>query len=280
MTRKLCQIALALGFFFTLETAFAQDYEYHPALSDRFLFTLGAFKSDNLFKLSASRAEQAKRSEIDFGNTIGVDENTTVFNGQLRWKFGEEMNWSLWGQYFQNNATGKAVLKKDVDWDDLTFKQGSSVGGEVKAEVIRIFIGRSLVNNQQNDFGIGFGLHNMKLSAFIEGEVLLEDNATAFRKADASNSAPLPNLGSWYNFSPARNWLLHGRVDWMSANIGDYDGTLWNASAGVNYQFSRNFGIDASYQLFNINVNVDKSDWQGSVDLRYRGPVVSVTANW
>ena len=31
----------------------AQDYDYHPALSDNFSISLGWFKSDNAFKISA-----------------------------------------------------------------------------------------------------------------------------------------------------------------------------------------------------------------------------------
>jgi len=69
-------------------------------------------------------------------------------------------------------------------------------------------------------------------------------------------------------------------VDWISANIGDYDGTLWNTNVGVNYQLFRNFGLDLSYQYFNLNLNVNKSDWNGSADMTYSGPVISLTGNW
>jgi hypothetical protein len=94
------------------------------------------------------------------------------------------------------------------------------------------------------------------------------------------DNQPLPNIGAWYNFSPARNWLLHGRVDWISANIGDYDGTLWNTSVGVSYQAWRHIGFDLSWQYFNLNLKVDKSDWRGKADMTYSGPVLAITGNW
>ena len=81
-------------------------------------------------------------------------------------------------------------------------------------------------------------------------------------------------------YSPARRWLITSRVDFMTASIGDYDGTLWNGNIGVNYQAGRHFGIGLAYQYFSINVKVDKSDWQGKVNLKHYGPIVSVTANW
>ena len=82
------------------------------------------------------------------------------------------------------------------------------------------------------------------------------------------------------SFSPAKKWLIHARLDWIGASIGDYSGDLWNANIGVNFQAWRHVGIDLSYQYFSLNVNVDKSDWFGSLDVTYNGPKVSITANW
>ena len=175
----------------------AQDFEYHPALSDNFTLMLGAFDSDNSFKISA---DDRIEGQIDFIDKLGVDGRSTLFNGQLRWKFGKDRKWSIWGQYFENSSSGEAVLTEDIDWQDVTFRQGSFVGAGVKMAVTR--------------------------------------------------------------------------VDWISANIGDYKGTLWNTSVGVNFQAFRHVGFDLSYQYFNLNLSVNKTDWRGDVDLTYSGPVL------
>ena len=167
-----------------------------------------------------------------------------------------------------------------VEWQDLTFRAGTFVEGNVSFDVIRVFIGRSLFKNEQNDFGIGAGLHNLDLKATLGGEIKIDDETTDYQSASASASQPLPNLGAWYLYSPARKWLIHGRVDWISANIDKYDGTLWNTSIGVNYQAFRHVGFDLSYQYFNLNANVDDPDWRGGVDMTYSGPVIAVIANW
>jgi len=257
----------------------AQDYEYHPALSDRFTATLGAFRSSNAFKVESDVIDDPG-DDIDFDDSLGVSKHSTLFNGQLRWKFSKKKRWSLWGQYFSNNATGETVLTKDVEWDGITFREGTFVGAGVKLAVARVFIGRSFIMNDRNDFGVGIGLHNLDMNTYIEGEIKIDDETTGFQRAEVGASQPLPNIGAWYNFSPARNWLLHARVDWISANIGDYDGTLWNTSVGVNYQAWRHIGFDLSWQYFNLNLKVDKSDWKGEADMTYSGPVLAITGNW
>ena len=130
------------------------------------------------------------------------------------------------------------------------------------------------------DFGIGAGLHNLKISSFVEGAVPVVDETTEFMREEAKLSQPLPNIVAWGRYSPAKRWLIHGRVDWISANIGAYDGTLWNINGGVNFELFRNMGIDLSYQYFGLDLTVDKSEWQGSADLTYKGPVVSIAATW
>jgi hypothetical protein len=277
------KIILNLGLFtsfllFSASTQ-AQDYEYHPALSDNFRASVGWFKSDNTFKVSVNGVD-TDLGEINLGDNVGVDDTNSLLNLQLRWNFGNDDKWSLWGQYFKNKASGGAQLQEDVEWRDVTFREGSFVGAGVSLEIIRLFAGYSFIKDDRSDFGAGIGIHNLDISTYIEGEILVDDGGTGFHRGEADSSQPLPNLGVWYDYSPARKWLLHARVDWISANIGDYDGTLWNTNVGVNYQLFRNIGIDLSYQFFNLDVGVDSSDWKGTADLTYSGPVISVTGNW
>jgi len=261
-------------------TLLAQDSNYHPMMTDNFVFSVGAFRSDNAFKISSSRLGSIETGDIDFGDSIGVDKSSTLLNAQLRWKFGKKRKWSLWGQYFKNDAKGSRELIEDVEWNDLIFRDGTFVEGGVKIEVTRLFVGRSFVKNEQHDFGAGVGIHNLDLGAFIGGEVRINDATTGYQRADSDASQILPNLGAWYSFSPASRWALHGRVDWISANVGDYDGTMWNTNLGVNFQAWRHVGFDLSYQYFDIDLKVDKSDWSGEVKLTYSGPVLGVTVNW
>lgn len=260
-------------------TVSAQDADYHPAISDNFVLGIGAFRSDNTFKISAG-GRDIENDEIDFGNSVGVDDSNTLFNAQLRWKFGKKRKWSIWGQYFENNAKGDATLTEDVEWQGLVFREGTFVEAGVDIAVTRLFLGYSFVKNDQHDFGVGAGIHNLDIGAFIGGEAMINDETTGYQREEVGGSQILPNIGTWYNFSPAKKWLLHGRVDWISANIDKYDGTMWNFNAGVNFQAWRHVGFDLSYQYFNIDLKVDDDDWIGGAEMTYSGPIISMTFTW
>ena len=275
------RLALYVIVLLTSPTALmAQDYQYHPILSDNFTASLGFMRSSNAFKLESDRLGDLG-DDVDFDDSLDVSDHSTFFNGQLRWKFGSERKWSIAGQYFSNSANGDAVLEEDIEWNGLTFGAGTFVESEVKIAVTRLFVGRSFFKNDQNDFGLGIGLHNLDISAYIEGEVIVDgESLGGVERAEADANQPLPNIGGWYNYSPSRNWLLHARVDWISANIGDYDGSLWNASAGVGYQIWRNVGIDLAWQWFGLDLKVDSDDWKGRSKMTYSGPVIAVNFNW
>ena len=259
--------------------AFAEETDFHPSLSDRFTFSAGAFRSTNTFKIKAEGSE-IDGNYIDFGNSVGVEENNTIADIQLRWKFGSTKKWSIAGQYFKNDSTGTSTLKEDITFGDTTFDEGSFVDGGVTIEIARLFLGRSLILNDQTDFGVGLGIHNLDISAFIGGDISINDSSTGERREKVNADGILPNIGTWYNFSPSKKWLLHARVDWISADIDEYDGSMWNTNAGVSYQAWRHIGFDLSYQYFNIDLNVSESTWKGGVDMTYSGPVISMTANW
>jgi len=276
---KQIRLWLAVAAFLPSGALLAQDYDWHPALSDTFTASLGAMRSADSFKIQAN-APGDPGDDIDFGDSLDVSKHSTFFNGQLRWKFGHSKRWSLWGQYFSNDAKGGAELEEDLEWDGNTYLAGTYAEAGVKLAVTRVFLGYSFVKNERNDFGVGAGIHNLDIKAYIEGEILIQGDSTTNQRDEVRADQILPNIGAWYNFAPSKRWLLHGRVDWISANVGDYDGTLWNATAGVNFQAWRHVGLDLSWQYFNLNLNVDKTDWSGGVDMTYSGPVLALTFGW
>jgi hypothetical protein len=257
----------------------AQDSTYHPALTDNFNLYVGVFRSENILKLGAG-AGAVQGTEIDFNQAARVDKSNTIGNVELAWKFGKGRKWQVAGQYFSTKASGDAILEEDVEWQDVLFPEGSFVEAGVQLDIIRLFVGRSLIKNERQNLGIGLGIHDLDVSAYVGGEARVIVDSTGYIRRDANLTQPLPNLGAWYDYSPARRWLVHARADWIGASIDEYDGSLWNVNVGINFQPWRNVGLDLSYEFFRLNGNVDRKSWYGGLEMRYSGPVFSLTANW
>jgi hypothetical protein len=42
---------------------------------------------------------------------------------------------------------------------------------------------------------------------------LIDGVPTGFQRGDVDASAPMPNIGGWYYFSPSKRWLLEARLE-------------------------------------------------------------------
>lgn len=270
-----CMLALVA---LTLPSQVVAQWETdrHPKLTDRFLFSAGAFVPKKNLELRVDGS--TRLAAIDFDERLGLSSEETTGSGELRWRFGQK--WSVSSQYFKTSDSATAALTEDVNWGDYVLREGSGVGAGVGLAVARIFAGRALSSGANYEFGLGFGLHWLEISAFVEGEFFVNDESTGFRTESVSADAPLPNVGGWYWYALSPRWLVTTRVDWFGASIGDYSGDLWNANAGLTFQAWRHVGFSVSYQYFKVDIDVDKSDWRGAANLTYDGPYVAVNVNW
>ena len=123
-------------------------------------------------------------------------------------------------------------------------------------------------------------IHWLEFGVFIEGDIIISGGGNPFRSESVSADAPLPNLGAWYMYSISPNWAVKARVDWLDVDVGDYGGQLINASLGVNYQMFEHFGLGLSYNLFDLDVTISKSDWQGRAKLTYEGLFANLSFYW
>jgi hypothetical protein len=245
-------------------------------MTDKFNLGVGFFwpKKSYNFRVDGSHHEE----EIDFDETLGLNEYETTGSLNFRWRFGEK--WSFWGQYWSTSDKGGAILEEDIEWEDVIFKAGTFANGGVETAIARTFFGRTFSSGPQHEFGVGAGLHWMELDTFFEGEIIIDEDSTGFHRASVDAGFPLPNIGAWYMYSWSPKWLFQARLDWLSASIGDYSGSLWNSQAGIHWQAFKNIGVGLYYNNFSLDVDVDKSDWRGKAESKQRGPYLALTATW
>lgn len=251
--------------------------DVHPWLEDDFIISLGAFLPSKEFKIRVDG--QIPGNDIDFGETADVSEDDASASLVFRWKFGEK--WSVSGQYWGTEDDGEAALSEDVTWGDNVLQAGSNVGAGVSTDVARLFFGREFFTDaDHHEFGLGAGLHWLQIEAYMDGEFFVNDQSTGFRREQVSADLPLPNVGAWYWYSFSHRWLLTTHLDWFSASIDEYSGSLWDAGVGINFQAWEHVGFGLTYKYFKIDVDVEKSDWNGKAELTHDGPFLSATVNW
>lgn len=272
-------LVLAPLLFAVSSVAVAQEYPpRHPLLDSRFITSLGVFMMDKNLTLSVDGRGSIRDDDIAFGEKWSLDKSTNRFAGEFTWRFGRK--WSLSAQYFDSDDSSRATLDEDIGWGDYVLRESSNVGAGLSLEVARVYFGRKFSEGPNHEFGMGLGFHWMELGAFVDGELFLNDESTGVRRESVSASAPLPNVGAWYDYAFSPRWLAGARFDWLDASFEEYSGQLLNGSVYVNYMPFEHVGFSLAYQYFGLDVDVDKSSWRGGADVTYYGPFIAVTAAW
>lgn len=251
----------------------AQD-DVHPELGAKYSLDLGLFFPERDIVLEAGATGLRG---VDFTSQLGLEKHDQMFAVDFWWRFGEK--WSLSAQYFDASAAATVFLDESIEWNGLVFDDGTNVDASSDFTLYRLFFGRSFAKTDRVDFGIGAGIHWLDMSALIEGSVLV-NNTVTFRRERVAASAPLPNIGAWYDYSLAPRWAIKARADWFQASIDEYDGRLVNFQAGINYAWFRHSGIGIAYNYFELDAGVNNPVWTGSAEIQFKGPYAFVNFYW
>jgi len=118
------------------------------------------------------------------------------------------------------------------------------------------------------------------LEAQITGNALVNGIPTSNATEKEDLLAPLPNIGGYGAYAFSSKLIATGRVDWFSASIGDYSGSLVSMSADIQYQLFENIGFGVGYHYLSVDISVDTTDWIGDADYSYHGPKLYMTINF
>jgi len=256
----------------------------HPYLSNKFFTSVGLFLPDQNTRLGLEASVDipdpgpAPLQRVDFSETFGFSDSAETFAAEIGWRFGKK--WQLRGQYFRVDSNSRVSLEEDVEWGNVVFNEGTFVGAGNEYQVTRLFFGRTFKSTDRQELGFGLGAHLLDISAYINGNAMINGIDVGYRQERASISQPLPNLGAWYMHAFSEKWAATIRADWLSASVGDYDGYIVNSALSVGYAVTDHFGIGLAYNFFEINLKVDHSDWKGRIVSRFDGPYVSLSGYW
>ena len=111
----------------------------------------------------------------------------------------------------------------------------------------------------------------------VEGSLSLDDTDDD-TKVSAEAAGPLPLIGLLFDYHFTHRWTAgaHGQLFYLnvSDDIVSFSGSLANLRLHTEYWFFNNICLGAAMNWFNLDVEVDDSDWKGNLNYQYFGPQV------
>jgi len=213
------------------------------------------------------------------GTTISLEDELDLRDRKgtpyldLGMRLGE--NWRIEFEYYELNRTGTSTIARQIDWGDTTFPIGATVTTTFDSTIYRLTGGWSFIKTQQAEAGVSIGLHSTDFKTQISGQGT-GPLGLGFQSEGHNQLVPLPTLGLYGTYMATPQLALRGRVDYLSLNYQDYDGRLLNWMAAVDWRFHKNFGAGVGYRYVDYRVAATKTNFNGEVEYRFKGPTIFV----
>jgi len=189
----------------------------------------------------------------------------------LGMRLGEK--WRMEFEYYKLDRSGSKVLDRDIDWGDVTYPVGIEIESQFNTTVYRLTGGYSFHKTATSEAGIGFGFHVTDFETSLSGQGL-GPGGLAFQREARDALVPLPTLGLYGGFQVAPQVYVRGRVDYLTLEYNEYDGSLVNWMAAIDWRVHPNFGVGIGYRYVDYKLNASKADFVGEINYKFRGPTL------
>jgi len=274
--------AVSAGLLFLAAAVAAADSpdDGAPFLDDRYSFWLGAFfpNVDSRFRLDSSAGVPG--DEIDFEDTLGLEDGKTVGFGGFRWRISPRNLVEF--ELVQLNRSGQiGGISKPLDIGDYEIRVGGQIETEFDVTIGRLTYGYTFINTDKSEVALKAGLHLtevhtlFRLSGAVYKDGIPVGTPSSIVEEGEDVAAPLPHLGLSYGyaFTPKLGFRAQGLA--FALKISGYEGSLLDLGLDVQYRPWSKFGVGAGLRYFNITVDDNRdADSRSRFVFEYFGPVI------
>jgi len=243
-------------------------------LGSQFVLGVGLFgpRLDTKVRLDSSTGIIG--TEIDFESTLGMDDNDLLPLVLGYYRVAKKHRISF--QYFRLDRHGNSVSDAPIRFGDVIFPANLPLSSFFNVDVYSLGYSYSLIHDEKKELAFNVGLQFQDIEMGISGNL-----GPGFIREDADVVAPLPTFGGTFDYAISDKWIFTSLVGVFALEIdfGDdskFSGEILQINTGVAYKAFKNVAFALQYNYFRVDVDVDDSDWMGSLKYEYRGPVLAV----
>lgn len=258
--------------------ALAAPAAHAQRAEDRIWVQVGAFfpRVDSNLRIDANETDLG--TEIDLEDTLGFSERSTVFAGLAGWRFSNR--WHVEAEYFSLDRSSSRIIDTEIIVGDTVYPVGADVEGGLESNIYRLSLGWSAVDTARTRVNLSLGFHVTDFAVRFEGTANVGGTTRPGVVESRSVLAPLPTIGIYATHSLTDKLSLSARGDVFSLSIDEYDGTLWNVRAGLDWRIAEHVGLGAGWRYVSYDVGVQRDNLSGRIDYGFFGPYVGITAGW
>jgi hypothetical protein len=248
-------------------------------LTDNFQVAIGTFaiSSEPSVQLNG---EASTGDKVDFDEKLGGGDEQRV-RLDSHWRFGDTGRHKVKLIGFSMSRDRTSTIDEEFEWGGDVYPVDAEVKAEFKFTVIEAAYEYAFLQRDNYELNASIGLHYTSMDASLKAEAA-SSGGTLVTDLDnsASVDAPLPVIGLRGMWDLSHNFWLDATAQFFALSIDDYDGNLQDYRLLLTWQPKKWAGIGLGYSRFSVDVDVDKDDFNGSLDWTYSGPILYYSASF
>ena len=277
--RRAVRPLFVLGLFLAFcDPALAQygygsTYQSVKGMDESFRIDFGGFfqKFDTTMYLESSSGQ---RMDINLEDMLGQDTSKTSFRADGYWRLGRHAN--LVFGYVGWNRSNSQTISQDIQWGDYVYHAGATVDSRDKCTVAQLYYAYSFVNTGETEFGLMLGISSYFVSAALDatGTITGPGGTTTGSYSDDNHhlTVPVPATGAYLRYTLLPGLFAEASVRWLpTVTISGYTGSMIDWRAGLDYYFTKNFGVGLVYNYTDIKASRTETRTVGA-EYKYSGP--------
>jgi hypothetical protein len=214
-------------------------------------------------------------STIDFERDLGFNETAGVAWATGLWRISPRNQVQIFWSSVGRDAFERQ-LQRDIRFGDSTFDLNAEVDAFLDTWMIGGSYRFAIVATPIVEVGpmIGLAAINLSTGISLSGSVSGPEDGISgsTEQRDASFTAPALLPGAFINLQAHPRLTIRASGGYISADFGDFNGQLVQATAGADVMFTRWLGVGGNYSYQKLSVGLDKERFDGDVRYSFGGP--------
>ncbi len=198
---------------------------------------------------------------------LGLDDKVDL--GRMDFSIRMARRHNVRVDFFKLNRFSQDVLPRDIEFGDFTFDEGTNFRAKLDWRVLTLTHTYSFFQNERLEAGVGLGIH--LIEAHAEGM----EPGTNNREA-ADEVGIFPTINGIFSWRITKRFAFTARALWFSAAPEEFDGTMSEYHADVQFRATNNLAVGLGYTKMSTELQVFDAEDPLLFNLNTAGPEVFI----
>lgn len=253
----------------------ASAYALHQrGMDEWFRLDVGGFSQKFTTNIRAGDAIGSAGTQFGLEDELALPDSKTTLRVDAALRLSRRS--TLLAGYRTSNRSSSVALRRDISFGDQTYRVDARVDSRLQVDVGELYYAYSIVSSGEAEFALMLGVSGYYERATIAASGSVGGAGGAAQTESRDLFAPVPAVGATFRYALYPKFFAWGVVKGVSGTASGYHGSMLAWSAGLDWYFTKNFGIGGGYE--SVKVDVEKVEARRfALDYRTDGPVAYVS---